>query len=52
MLLKVSDLRKLDVEIRKDGEVVYTGNVDDVPEEYRNSYYKKIDGAYPVVIEL
>ena len=52
MWLKVSALRCIDVRIIKDGEVLFEGNVDDAPEDLRDTYYKSINGAYPIEIEI
>lgn len=53
MYIKIGDLKLLNIEVRKDGELLYQGKVEEVPQELKEINYKSanFDNGY-VKIEI
>jgi len=48
--MRIGDCRCLDIKVIKgETETLYSGNVDDAPDEIKNLNTVKIDGANPMV---
>ena len=53
MSIKISEIRLLNIEVKKDGNKIYRGKTEDAPEEIKQMQYKEIrfDGV-DVIIEI
>ena len=51
--LKIGDLKLLKIKVKKDGEIIYDGMVEDAPEEIKNTHYMvaTFDSDY-IIIEI
>ena len=49
--LKIGDLKLLKIKVRKDGNIIYDGMVEDAPEEIKNSHYTNatFDSDYIII---
>lgn len=53
MNLKIKELRLLDVTIKKEGNIIYQGKAEDVPEDLKEQTYSNINfEGVNVIIEL
>ncbi len=50
--MNIGILRKLDIMVIKDNEILYEGNVDDTPDNIKEMRYKSIDQVSPMVIQV
>ena len=39
---KIKDMRRCDLRVSRNGELIYSGKVEDAPEEIKNIYYISI----------
>lgn len=50
---KIKDMRLINITVKKDGEIIYTGKVEEAPEEIKEKSYKKIEfEGLDVILEI
>jgi len=51
MYLRIGDLKLLKIKVKKDGEIIYDGMVEDAPEEIKNTNYESatFDSEYIII---